>query len=80
MQVVGDQAERRGHYTRGDSLLTGDYVWIYPEYIENDGNQVSHGQTNYNMERQKSRINPIILDWNWLYQCELIIFNIVTEI
>lgn len=30
-----------------------------------------------NIERKKTRINPLLLDWRWKYQCELIDFNIL---
>lgn len=30
------------------------------------------------MEKEKTRMNPVVLDWNWEYQCEFMVFN--TEI
>lgn len=29
-----------------------------------------------NMRRKKTRMDPMVLDWNWRYQCKLMIFNI----
>lgn len=28
------------------------------------------------MFREKTKVNPVLLDWNWRYQCELRIVNI----
>lgn len=28
------------------------------------------------MEREKARMNPVVLDWNWKYQSEFMVFSI----
>ena len=42
-------------------------------YLVADGGQVLGY---YNVDREKERKNPVVLDKNWKYQCDLSIFNI----
>ena len=57
-------------------------VWLHRgidaigKYMEDEGSQVSYCQRReLQIERGKVRMNPLMLDWNLSYPCELIDFS-----
>lgn len=38
------------------------------------------GEESYNFEKRGARMYSVVLDWNWSYQYELMVFNIFISI
>lgn len=37
--------------------------------------QVFHGRIELQIQKEKTRMNPVVLDWNWRYWYKLVVFK-----
>lgn len=58
------------------------YSRLEQKYIKPNGSQIffTVGEESYNYEKRGARMYSVVLDWNWSYQYELMIFNIFISV
>lgn len=76
----GEEGICEGVGSSGDGRLSAfiQGIKLVNQYTEDNGNQVFQlDKEGTNVEREKNSVKLVVVDWNWRYQCECMVFNIL---